>query len=371
MTETILGFGAMRLPKTNPNNPKSIKIEETFKMVDHYMEQGFNYFDTSYAYHDGESESILKKALIERYPRESYRIADKIPTWLLTKKEDNEKYVNIMLERLGIEYFDVLLIHNINQSFINLAEDYKSFEYIKKVKEEGKALKIGISYHDKADMLDEILEKYNDLIDVVQIQLNYMDWKDQRVQSQKCHQVCVKHGVEIIVMEPVKGGSLVNISDDIKKEFKNYSDKSIVDWALTFAASQENVSVVLSGMSSLKQVKENCKTFKNLEKITPEDYKFLMKTARDIKKTLPINCSYCGYCLKECEQNIPIPDFFNLYNSETLHSLEANFANYMTTANVNAPASSCTKCGTCIDYCTQKLDIPDLLSDVVNLFEQS
>lgn len=370
MKETILGFGAMRLPQTNQNDPKSVKIEETTQMIDYYMEQGFNYFDTSYAYHDETSENILKKTLIERYPRKSYKIADKIPTWLLTKKEDNEKYIDIMLERLGIQYFDVLLIHNINQAFLNIAENNKSFEYIKKAKKEGKALKIGISYHDKADLLDEILEKYRDIIDIVQIQLNYMDWKDQRVQSQKCHQVCVKHGVEIIVMEPVKGGTLVNIPDNIKEKFKNYSNKSIVDWALTFAASQENISIVLSGMNSLKQVKENCNTFKNLEKITPQDYKFLMKMAREIKKTLAINCSYCGYCVKECEQNIPIPDFFNLYNSEKLHSLEANFANYMTTADANAPASACTECGTCIDYCTQKLNIPDLLSDVANLFEE-
>ena len=369
MTDTILGFGAMRLPQTDANNPSTIDMEEFTRMVDYYMEQGFDYFDTSYAYHDENSENALKKALVERYPRESYRICDKIPTWLLTKESDNESLVNVMLERLGIDYFDVLLIHNINSVFINTAEGANSFEYIKKAKEEGKALKIGFSYHDKAELLEEILEKYSDIIDVVQIQLNYMDWHDQRIQSKKLHEICVEHGVEIIVMEPVKGGTLVNVADSVKKQFEDYSDTTIAEWALRFAGSQENISIVLSGMSNLEQMKENCETFKDFEKITKDDHRFLMKMAREIKKTLAIDCSYCGYCVKECEANIPIPDFFNLYNSEKLYHLEANIANYGTSAASNAPASACTQCRTCIDFCTQQLDIPELLLDVADLFE--
>lgn len=214
-----------------------------------------------------------------------------------------------------------------------------------------------------------MLEKYGDILDVVQIQLNYMDWHDKRIQSKKLHELCVEYGVEIIVMEPVKGGTLVNVADSVKNQFEEYSDKSIANWALRFAASQENVSVVLSGMSNITQMKENCETFKNLEEITKDDHRFLMKMAREIKKTLAIDCSYCGYCVKECEEGIPIPDFFNLYNSEKLYHLEANIANYGTAAATNAPASACTQCGTCIDYCTQQLNIPELLSDVADLFE--
>lgn len=369
MKDVILGFGAMRLPQTDANNPATVEMEEFTQMVDYYMEQGFDYFDTSYAYHREKSEEALKKALVERYPRESFRICDKIPTWLLTKESDNENFVNIMLERLGIDYFDVLLIHNINEAFINLAENAKSFEYIKKLKDEGKALKIGISYHDKAEFLEKVLEKYGDILDVVQIQLNYMDWNDQRIQSKKLHKICVKYGVEIIVMEPIKGGTLVNVADNVKKQFEDYSDNSIANLALRFAGSKENVSIVLSGMNSLEQMKENCETFKNFEEITKEDYRFLIKMGQEIKKTLAIDCSYCGYCVKECEQNIPIPDFFNLYNSEKLYSLEANFGNYGTIAASNAPASACTQCGSCLDICTQQLDIPELLLDVVDLFE--
>ncbi len=368
MTQATLGFGAMRLPQTDDNDPTSIDMEEFTRMVDYFMEQGFNYFDTSYAYHDETSEGALKKALVERYPRESYQIANKIPTWLLREEKDNDRLVDIMLERLGIEYFDVLLVHNINKALFPKAVNANSFEYVKKAKEEGKALKIGISFHEKEELLEEVFEKYGDAIDVALIQLNFMDWNDQRIQSKKIHDICVKYGVEVQVMEPVKGGTLVNVADNIKKQFEDYSDKSIVDWSLRFAASQENVTVVLSGMSNLEQMKENCETFKNFEKITPQDHKFLMKMAREIKKTFAIECSFCNYCIKDCEMNLPIPDFFNLYNSELLYHLPSNIDLYNTAANVYAPASACTECGTCVDICTQQLDIPELLKDVAKLF---
>ena len=253
--------------------------------------------------------------------------------------------------------------------FNDTAESCNTFEYIKKLKDEGKAKKIGFSFHDKAELLEEVLEKYSDIIDVVQIQLNYMDWNDQRVQSKKCHKVCAKYGVEIIVMEPIKGGTLVNVADNVKEMFKEYSDVTIPEWALRFAGTQENVSVVLSGMGSLEQMKENCQTFKDFEPITRDEHRFLMKMAREIKKTLAIDCSYCGYCVKECEENIPIPDFFNLYNGEKLYSLVANYANYSTISQTKAPASACTQCRSCIDICTQQLDIPELLIDVAELFE--
>ena len=267
-------------------------------------------------------------------------------------------------------HFDVLLIHNINRVFINLAEKTNAFEYLKKAKDEGKALKVGISFHDKSDLLEEILEKYSDILDIVQIQLNYLDWKDQRVQSKKCHELCIKYGVEIIVMEPIKGGTLVNISDSLQEEFIKYDNtQTLSKWALRFAGSQENVSVVLSGMGNLKQMKENCKTFKDFKKLNQTEHDFLMHMAREIKRTVAIDCSFCNYCIKECPMNIPIPDFFNLYNSEKIYHLEANVALYHTTATTNSPASSCIKCGKCSDYCTQQLDIPNLLEKVTEYFE--
>lgn len=214
-----------------------------------------------------------------------------------------------------------------------------------------------------------MLEKYSDIIDVVQIQLNFMDWHDQRIQSKKLHDLCVKYDLEIIVMEPIKGGTLVNVDDSVKNQFDEYSDASIPEWSLRFAGSQENVSIVLSGMNSLEQMKENCETFKDFKNINKDEHRFLMKMAREIKKTMAIDCSFCNYCIKECEMGIPIPDLFNLYNSEKLHSLVANHANYGIITATAAPASSCTQCGSCVDICTQQLDIPELLVDVADLFE--
>jgi len=366
-----LGFGAMRLPLTNENNPSSIDMNEFTQMVDYYLSQGFNYFDTSYAYHNEKSENALKEALVERYPRQSYRIADKIPTWLLTKEEDNDRLVNVMLDRLSIDYFDVLLIHNINESSIKNAKKAKSFEYIEKVKKEGKAIKVGISFHDKAQLLEEILEEYSHILDIVQLQLNYLDWEDYRVQSQKCYDLCEKYDIEVTVMEPIKGGTLVNIADSVRQQFIQYDkSKSLASWALRFAASHKNVSIVLSGMNNLDEIKENCETFTNSEKLSQEDYNFLMDMADEIRKTVSISCSYCGYCVKECPMNIPIPDFFNLYNSDKIYSLNANYALYSATASSNNPASSCIKCEKCMENCTQHLNISELLENVANHFER-
>ena len=367
--DVMFGFGAMRLDLEDENDPSSIKQEEFNDMVDHYMNQGFNYFDTSYAYHNGVSEVALREGLVKRYPRESFKIADKMPTWALTCEEDNEKFEKIMLERLGIDYFDIFLIHNINESFLKLAENAKTFDYIQKMKDEGRAKKIGISYHDKSDLLEEILKKYGDILDVVQLQLNYLDWESNLTESRKNYEVCEKYGLEVIVMEPIKGGTLVEFPEDIMNQFKEYdSETKPLEWALRFAASPKNVKVVLSGMANMEQMEENCKVFKPFKPISEEDKEFLMKMAEEIKKLIAIPCSYCGYCLKECAVGIPIPDYFELYNSEKMYSLPSISAIYGTTSATHPKASECIECGNCLEICTQKLDIPELLKDVVDCF---
>ena len=368
MSDVMFGFGAMRLDLEDENNPSSINYDDVTEMIDYYMDQGFNYFDTSYAYHNGASEAALKIGLVERYPRESFKIADKIPTWMLQKESDNEKYADIMLERLGIDYFDVLLIHNINEAFYNIVENCKSFDYLKKAKEEGKARKIGFSYHDKSDLLEKILAKYGDMIDVVQLQLNYLDWESNLTEARKNYEVCEKYGLEVVVMEPIKGGTLYNLPDTIKEKFQT-EGMTLVEAALRFAGSHENVKVVLSGVGNLEQMKENCEVFKPFEPMSEEENEFVLEMANEIKELIAIDCSYCGYCLKECPAGIPIPDFFELYNSEKMYSLPSLHAIYGTTAAANAPASACTECESCMAICTQKLDIPTLLKDVVNTFE--
>lgn len=366
--DVMFGFGAMRLDLENENDPSSVNFNDFTEMIDYYMDQGFNYFDTSYAYHGGASEKGLKIGLVERYPRESFKIADKMPTWLLTCEEDNEKYANEMLERLGVDYFDVFLIHNINEAFYQIAENCKTFDYIRKMKEEGTAKRIGFSYHDRADLLEEILEKYGDFIEVVQLQLNYLDWESNLTESRKNYEVCERYGVDVVVMEPIKGGTLFNLPEDVKAKFEE-NDMSLVEAALRFAGTPKNVKVVLSGMGNIEQMKENCEVFKPFAPVSEEEEEFILSMADEIKGLIEIPCSYCGYCLKECPVGIPIPDFFELYNSEKMFSLPSLHAIYGTTAAANQPASACTECESCMEICTQKLNIPDILKDVVDCFE--
>ena len=365
------GFGCMRLPLTDENDPTSINQELFNEMVDIYMEKGFNYFDTSYAYHNGTSEIAIKKAVVERYPRESFKICDKMPTWALTSKDDNEKFVNEMLERLGIDYFDVFFIHNINVPWLELAEKSNTFEYVKKMKEEGTAKKIGISFHDNAKLLEKVLKKYSDILDIVQLELNYLDWEDPSIEAHKCYDLCVKYGLDVYVMEPLKGGVIVNPSQEIKDEFKNYnSEKSIASFALRFCASLDNVKMVLSGMNKMEDLMDNCDTYENFKVITDDEKEFLSKMANKLYETLAVPCSECGYCIKECPSLIPIPKYFNIYNASK-NQPESNIYRlyYDKLANEEVPADDCTYCGTCLDYCTQKIDIPEELENVCKHFE--
>ena len=365
------GFGCMRLPLTNPDDPTSIDQELFNEMVDIYMEKGFNYFDTSFAYHNGVSEVAMRKAIVERYPRESFKICDKMPTWALTSEEDNEKFVNIMLERLGIDYFDVFFVHNINVPWLKLAEKANTFEYVKKMKEDGIAKKIGISFHDNSILLEEFLDKYADIIDIVQLELNYLDWEDPAIEASKCYDLCVKHGLDVYVMEPLKGGVIVNQSEEIQNDFKEFNpDKSIASFAIRFCASLEHVKMVLSGMSKMEDLLDNCDTFENFVPLSDEEHEFMLRQADKLRENLAVPCSECGYCLKACPTEIPIPEYFKLYNMHKVQP-ESNIYRlyYDKLADEEVPADDCTYCGTCLDYCTQKIDIPEELENVCKHFE--
>ena len=365
------GFGCMRLPTTDPDDPTSINQELFNEMVDIYMEKGFNYFDTSYAYHNGVSEVAIRKAVVERYPRESFQICDKMPTWALTSEDDNEKFVNEMLERLGIDYFDVFFIHNINVPWLKLAEKYNTFEYVKKMKEDGIAKKIGFSFHDNSKLLKKVLDKYGDMLDVVQLELNYLDWEDPAIEARKCYEICVEHGLDVYVMEPLKGGVIVNTNDEIKSEFKKFNpDKSIASFALRFCASLEHVKIVLSGMNKMEDLLDNCDTFENFEVLSDEENEFLERMALKLKETVAVPCSECGYCVKACPEMIPIPEYFNLYNLSKIQPEYNNYRLYYDKlSEEKVPAEDCTYCGTCLDHCTQQIDIPEELEKVCEHFE--
>lgn len=370
--KTKFGFGCMRLPQKDANDPTSIDQELFNQMVDIYMEKGFNYFDTSYAYHNGISEVAIRKAVVERYPRESYQICDKMPTWALTSKEDNDKFVNEMLERLGIDYFDVFFVHNINVPWLKLAEKYDSFEYIKKMKENGIAKKIGFSFHDNSRLLEKVLDKYGDFLDVVQLELNYLDWEDPAIEARKCYELCAEHGLDVYVMEPLKGGVIVNLPEKIKNEFKAFNpDKSIASFAIRFCASLEHVKMVLSGMTTMEDLLDNCNTYENFEVLSPKESEFLENMALKLKESVAVACSECGYCTDACPEMIPIPEYFSLYNTSK-NQPESNIYRlyYDKLGDEKVPADECTYCGTCIDHCTQKIDIPDILEKVCKHFEE-
>ena len=366
------GFGCMRLPLTDENNPASVDQELFNQMVDRYMEKGFNYFDTSYAYHGGVSETAIRKAVVERYPRESFQICDKMPTWALTSEEDNDKFVNEMLERLGIDYFDVFFIHNINVPWLKLAEKCNTFEYIKKMKENGVARKIGFSFHDDSKLLKKVLDKYGDFLDIAQLELNYLDWDDPSIEARKCYELCVEHGLDVYVMEPLKGGVIVNLPDEIKNDFEEFNpDKSIASFAIRFCASLDNVKMVLSGMSKMSDLDDNIDTYENFEPLTDNESEFLENMALKLREKVAVPCSECGYCIDACPEMIPIPEYFNIYNTSK-NQPQSNIYRlyYDKLGDEKVPASECTYCGTCIEHCTQKIDIPEELEKLCEHFEE-
>ncbi len=366
------GFGCMRLPQTDANDPTKIDQELFNQMVDIYMEKGFNYFDTSYAYHNGASEVAIRKAVVERYPLESFKICDKMPTWALTCEDDNDKFVNEMLERLGIDYFDVFFIHNINGPWLKKAKKANTFEYVKKMKENGIAKQIGFSFHESSQLLKEVLDEYGEIFDIVQLELNYLDWEDPSIESHKCYDLCVEHGLDVYVMEPLKGGVIVNQSEEIKNDFKKFNpDKSIASFALRFCASLEHVKIVLSGMNKMDDLLDNCDTFENFEVLTNEENEFLEKMAKKLAENVAVPCSECGYCVDACPEMIPIPEYFHLYNSsKNQPEFDVYRLYYDKLCDEKVPADECTYCGTCIDHCTQKIDIPEELENAREHFEE-
>ena len=366
------GFGCMRLPLTDENNPSSVDQELFNQMVDRYMEKGFNYFDTSYAYHGGVSETAIRKAVVERYPRESFQICDKMPTWALTSEEDNDKFVNEMLERLAIDYFDVFFIHNINVPWLKLAEKCNTFEYVKKMKENGVARKIGFSFHDDSKLLKKVLDKYGDFLDIAQLELNYLDWDDPSIEARKCYELCVEHGLDVYVMEPLKGGVIVNLPDEIKNDFEEFNpDKSIASFAIRFCASLDSVKMVLSGMSKMRDLDDNIDTYENYEPLTDNESEFLENMALKLREKVAVPCSECGYCIDACPEMIPIPEYFNIYNTSK-NQPQSNIYRlyYDKLGDEKVPASECTYCGTCIEHCTQKIDIPEELEKLCEHFEE-
>lgn len=365
------GFGMMRLPQLDENDPTKVDIEQVKKMVDSYIKAGGNYFDTAYPYHNGVSETVLKEAVVERYPREDIIITTKLPIFSVNKPEDMEKFFNEQLEKCGVDYFDYYMVHNINEMTHHPVYDFDSFEFVRQKKREGKIKNIGFSFHDKPESLIEALDAFPDC-DFVQLQINYLDWNNPSIESKKCYDIATEYNKPVIVMEPVKGGALANLPEEAEKIFKEYDgDAENVSWALRFCNDLDNVFMILNGVSSLEQMESSISIFKEIKPLNTEERELIFK-ARDIVNDLtPIKCTECNYCGEHCEMNIPIPKYFSTYNTYYINKTQngdpVNAAvSYLVLAETegNGAANECIECGLCVQFCPQHLKIPELLKDV-------
>lgn len=367
-----LGFGAMRLPLRDSQDPKSIDLEQFKEMVDEYMGKGFCYFDTAYPYHEGLSEEAVRKCLVERYPRDSFVLADKMPILQVKATEDYQRFFNEQLRRCGVSYFDVYLLHNLGRDRYPNTRRFGGFEFIKSLKEKGLARNIGFSFHDDAAVLDQILTDHPE-VDVVQLQINYLDWNGSVAQSGKCYEVAVKHGKEVIVMEPVKGGQLSNLTEGAMKLFSDYYGEnapSPASLAIRFAASLENVKVVLSGMNTLAQVVDNTSYMDKFVPLSEGEISLAQSIEKELKKTIRVQCTSCRYCMEVCPENIAIPDYFGLLNLFAVTGKKSGMY-YQRYLMDHGKASDCIKCGRCERNCPQHIPIREMLEEFAGLYESN
>ena len=370
-----LGFGTMRLPMPDPQIQSQVDMEQVCSMVDLFLERGYTYFDTAYFYHDHNSECVVREALVKRYPRDSFVLADKLPMSSL-KDGDEAKQDAIFHEQLdkcGVEYFDYYLLHCLTKSNYETAQRLNTFAYLQAQKEAGRIRHLGFSFHDTAELLDRILTDHPET-EFVQLQLNYLDWEDERIQSRKCWEVACKHGKQIVVMEPVKGGKLANVPAEVAELFRAaHPDWSPASWAIRFCAGLSNVFMVLSGMSNMAQMEDNTSFMQELTPLSQEDLAVVDKAVEILSALPAVDCTGCRYCVDTCPRAIAIPDLFALYNKDQLNLRNGNpidKAAYQQICEENARPTLCVECKGCEAICPQHLNITGWLKRVGNLYEK-
>ncbi|MCR5703540.1 MAG: aldo/keto reductase [Eubacterium sp.] len=368
-----LGFGLMRLPLTNPADDSSIDIELTKKMVDLYLERGFTYFDTAIMYCGMKSQNAVKEVLTSRHPRESFTLATKLHADFFNSIEGRDRIFEEQLESTGVDYFDYYLIHDVGADRYDKYLKFDCFQWLKEKKEQGLVKHFGFSFHDNAEMLEKILSEQPD-VEFVQLQLNYLDWESEGVQSRKCYEICEKYGKPVVVMEPVRGGTLANVPKGAEKLFKDYNpDASVASWAIRFAASQPNVKMVLSGMSNMEQMEDNTGFMSDFKPLNEEELAIVKEAEKIINASVAIPCTGCSYCTEGCPMKIAIPRYFALYNLDMLEKdMEAwrpQGTYYERLAKVFGRPSECIACGKCEGICPQHLPIIEDLKTVAKHFE--
>ncbi|MBR2068021.1 MAG: aldo/keto reductase [Solobacterium sp.] len=360
-----LGFGLMRLPR----KALSTDIEQVKVMVDRFLDEGFTYFDTAFVYLG--SEAAIKKALVNRYPRDAYTLATKINAFLLapTEKAAKQQFYT-SLKRTGAGYFDYYLLHSFMENNYRKYDKFHLWDFVKEQKEKGLIKHMGFSFHAGPELLDQILTEHPE-VDFVQLQINYADWENPKVASRKNYEIARKHGKSIVVMEPVKGGSLANPPEEIKKMFKAcHPDMSYASWAIRFVASLDGIITVLSGMSNIEQMEDNLSYMKNFVPLNEEEQAIIRKAQEILGHSSSIACTACRYCVEGCPKQIPIPDIFSAMNKQLgvgqVREAKEAYANIALEHN----ASVCIKCGQCENACPQHLPIIKHLEEASELFRE-
>ena len=320
------------------------------------------------------SEKAVREALVKRHPRDSFTLADKLHAGFIKTKEDRDRIFEEQKEKTGVTFFDYYLLHDINVVHYDVYKELDCFTWLKEKKAAGEVKHIGFSYHDSADFLDKVLTEHPEM-EFVQLQINYLDWDSNAVQSAKCYEVAKKHGKPVIVMEPVKGGTLAEVPENVEKLFKDYdAELSVPSWAIRFAASLDNVMMVLSGMSTMEQVEDNTSYMENFVPLTEEEKVLVHKAGEMINKNVVIPCTGCSYCTEGCPQHIAIPKYFSLYNAEMQEikgKLWTPQGEYYDNLTKNfGKASECIGCGQCENVCPQHLPIIRNLKEVADYFEE-
>lgn len=355
------GFGCMRLQMDGTE----VDNAEFCRMIDAFIGAGFNYFDTAHGYIDGKSEIAIRDCLTSRYDRNDYVLADKLSEWYIKSEAEVRPFFENQLEICGVEYFDVYLLHCLNRENYQRYKDYKSFDILKELKNEGKIKCIGMSFHDTADILDMILTEQPN-IEVVQLQINYLDYDDPDVQSKLCYDVAVKHGKKVIVMEPVKGGALVNLPEGAIKEFEKLGDAKPVSYALRYAATFPEVIMVLSGMGNMEMMESNLKTMYPFVPLNGAELETTKSVRNIIREYNQIPCTKCKYCAEVCPKNVPIADLFSVYNEYALAHITKETAKEKF-LEFEIKTSDCIECGRCEKICPQNIKIREKLKTISDM----
>ena len=372
--EKKLGFGLMRMPLRDTNNSADVDVEQVKQMVDLFMEKGFTYFDTAWMYNGFASEKVAKEALVERYPRERFTLATKFHADFFHSLEDRDKIFSAQLEKNGAGYFDYYLLHGVESTTLPKFEQFDCFRWLLDKKAAGAVRHAGFSFHDTAEVLDGLLTKYPEM-EFVQLQINYLDWESEWIQSRACYEVCLKHNKPVIVMEPVKGGTLSKLPPEAETLLKNAApEMSASSWAIRFAASLPGVLVVLSGMSNLDQMRDNLSYMERFQPLTESEKALCFRAAEIINSQIAVPCTACSYCTEGCPMKIAIPKYFSIYNEDMREHLDQkgwtiNFTNYAVLSKEFGKASECIECGQCEGICPQHLPIIQYLKDVAKHYE--